>query len=103
MIDTMDSSILAILQEDARISNAELARRVGMAPSAVFERIRKLEERGVIRGYSAAVDPALLGLGLLAYVFVRGDETQGTPALEKALAAIRKCRRSTTSPARIAS
>ena len=59
-----------------------------MAPSAVFERIRKLEERGVILGYAATVDPSALGIGLLAYVSVRGDETSGTPVLERALAAI---------------
>ena len=51
--------------------NAEIARRVGMAPSAVLERIRKLAERGVIRGYTARLDPAALGCGLLAFILVR--------------------------------
>src|SRR6266851_5002201 len=56
MINEIDATILNILQKNARTSNAEIARKVGLAPSAVFERIRKLEERGVIRGYHAAVD-----------------------------------------------
>lgn len=72
-IDNVDREILAILQENARIPNAEIARRVEMAPSAVLERIRKLEERGVIRGYSVRLDPKALGCGLLAYVFVRSE------------------------------
>jgi len=50
MIDAIDASILTILQSNARTSNAEIARQVGLAPSAVFERIKKLEERGVLDG-----------------------------------------------------
>ena len=53
------------------MANAEIARRVGMAPSAVLERIRKLEDRGIIRGYSAQLDPAALGFGMLAFILVR--------------------------------
>ena len=88
MIDDIDRQILDILQQDARTSNAEVARRVGMAPSAVFERIRKLEERGVITGYTARLDPRALGLGLLAFVFVRSDEKLGAPETEARLAEI---------------
>ncbi len=77
-----------MLQDDARTPNAEIARRVGMAPSAVFERIRKLEERGVIHGYTAQIDPAALGLGLLAFVFVRAEEGMGAPDTERMLAEI---------------
>jgi Lrp/AsnC family transcriptional regulator, leucine-responsive regulatory protein len=88
MIDETDRQILDILQKDARTSNAEVARRVGMAPSAVFERIRKLEERGVITGYTARLDPHALGLGLLAFVFVRSDEKLGAPETEARLAEI---------------
>lgn len=73
-IDAIDRQILEILQENARTSNAEIARQVGLAPSAVFERIRKLEERKVIRGYHAHLDPLALGLGLTAFVLVRSDE-----------------------------
>ena len=71
MINEIDTKILNIVQQDARISNAEIARQVGLAPSAVLERVRKLEERGVIRGYAAEVDAAQVGFGLTAFVFVR--------------------------------
>lgn len=77
MIDTIDAAILSILQGNARISNAEIARQVSLAPSAVFERVRKLEERGVIEGYTARVNPKAVGLSLLAYIFVRAE---GKPA-----------------------
>ena len=87
-IDAIDQRILDMLQSNARIPNAEIARTVGMAPSAVLERVRKLEEHGLIRGYAADLDPALLGRGLLAFVFVRGDEPPGTAGLGEALAAI---------------
>ena len=69
----MDRRILSLLQQDARLPNAEIARRVGMAPSATLERLRKLEERGVIRGYEVRLDPRKLGLGLTAFIFVRAQ------------------------------
>ena len=77
MLDETDRKILALLQDDARTPNAEIARRIGMAPSAILERIRKLEEKGVVRDYVARLDPAVLGRGLLAFVFVRSDERLG--------------------------
>ncbi len=77
MIDEIDAIILNILQTNARTSNAEIARQVDLAPSAVFERIRKLEERGVIEGYSARIHPKAIGLPLLAFIFVRADEKPG--------------------------
>jgi Lrp/AsnC family leucine-responsive transcriptional regulator len=85
MIDEVDRQILEILQSDGRTSNAELARRVGMAPSAVFERVRRLEQRGVIRGYSAHVDPRVVERSLLAYILVRSDERTGTSSAGEAL------------------
>lgn len=88
MIDSVSLAILNILQSDARTSNAEIARRVGLAPSAVFERIRKLEESGVVRGYTASIDPAAVDLGLLAFVLVRSDERRGAPRTEAALVAL---------------
>jgi Lrp/AsnC family transcriptional regulator, leucine-responsive regulatory protein len=87
-MDAVDRKILNILQSDARTPNAELARQVGMAPSAVLERVRKLEERGVIRGYEARLDPRALEYGLLAFVLVRSDERVGHPDTEAALARI---------------
>jgi Lrp/AsnC family leucine-responsive transcriptional regulator len=77
MIDATDREILKILQQNARTSNAEIARQVGMAPSAILERIRKLEGRGVIQGYEARIDPEALGLTLLAYIFVRTNDFGG--------------------------
>jgi Lrp/AsnC family transcriptional regulator, leucine-responsive regulatory protein len=85
-MDAIDRKILNILQSDARTSNAELARQVGLAPSAVLERVRKLEEREVIRGYQARIDPTALELGLLAFVYVRTDERIGSPIAERGLA-----------------
>jgi Lrp/AsnC family leucine-responsive transcriptional regulator len=76
-IDAIDCQILDVLQENARTTNAEIARRVGMAPSAIFERVRKLEEQGVIQGYGARLDPHALELDTLAFVLVRVDERLG--------------------------
>jgi Lrp/AsnC family leucine-responsive transcriptional regulator len=77
MIDEMDRRILSLLQQDARLPNAEIARRVGMAPSATLERLRKLEERGVILGYEVRLDPKKLGLGLTAFIFIRAQGKNG--------------------------
>jgi Lrp/AsnC family leucine-responsive transcriptional regulator len=77
MIDETDSEILKILQANCRTSNAEIARQVGLAPSAIFERIRKLEERGVIRGYGARIEPKALELGQLAFIFIRSSDRPG--------------------------
>jgi Lrp/AsnC family transcriptional regulator, leucine-responsive regulatory protein len=77
IIDEIDEKILNALTKDARTSNAELARQIGMAPSAILERVRKLEERGVVDGYAPRINPRMLGLRLLAFVFVRTDEGVG--------------------------
>lgn len=80
IIDDIDHQILLILQEKARIPNAEVARQVGMAPSAVLERIRKLEERGFIEGYEVRLNPKEFGQGLMAFVqvSVSADEQLAT-------------------------
>jgi len=88
MIDDIDKQILTILQDNARTSNADIARAVGMAPSAVLERVRKLEKRGVITGYEARIDPDALGLGLTAFTFVKTEEPVGATDTGAALAAI---------------
>jgi Lrp/AsnC family leucine-responsive transcriptional regulator len=67
----VDVAILRSLSLDARITMADLARSVGLSAPSVAERVRRLEEAGVIRGYGARIDPAALGLGLAAYVRVR--------------------------------
>lgn len=86
MIDGTDEQILTILQNDARISNAEIARQIELAPSAVLERIRKLEDRGVIRGYHTEIDPRAVDFGLTVFVTVKTSEC-GADA-EEALVAI---------------
>lgn len=73
-LDSTDQRILNLLQDNGRISNAEVARALDMAPSAVFERIRKLETRGYVAGYEARLAPKKLDFGLLAFVFVRAEE-----------------------------
>jgi Lrp/AsnC family leucine-responsive transcriptional regulator len=88
MIDDIDRQILEILQENARTSNAEIARQVGMVPSAILERIRRLEERGVIEGYGVRVSPDAYGLSLTAFVFVQADERAGAVATAERLAEI---------------
>ncbi|HEV8383946.1 MAG TPA: Lrp/AsnC family transcriptional regulator [Candidatus Acidoferrales bacterium] len=88
IIDETDLRILGILQGSARTSNAEIARQVDMAPSAVLERIRKLEESGVILGYETRVNPEAFGLSLLAFVFVRTNDSAHSRRTEKVLAEI---------------
>jgi DNA-binding Lrp family transcriptional regulator len=71
VMDDTDSAILGHLQRDARLTNRELARLVGIAPSTCLERVRSLRSRGVITGYHAAVQPRMLGRTLQALVFAR--------------------------------
>ena len=78
MFDEINLRILQILQNDARISNAEIARQIGLTPSAILERIRKLEAEGVIEGYTAQINPKKLGFGLIAFIFVRTEEPIGS-------------------------
>ncbi len=70
MIDITDREILSILLSDASTSKAEIARRVGLAASAVSERVRKLEADRVIQGYEVRLDAKQLGKPLLAFIFV---------------------------------
>lgn len=69
--DATDWRILDVLQRDGRATFAELAREVAMSSSAVTERVRRLEEAGVISGYAAVVDPERIGLPILAFVRLR--------------------------------
>ncbi len=88
MIDGIDKDILTIIQSNARVSNAEIARRVKMVPSAILERLRKLESKGIILGYEAKISPKSLGLGLLAFIFVKADDRIGEPETGARLAEI---------------
>ncbi|HWC71299.1 MAG TPA: Lrp/AsnC family transcriptional regulator [Actinomycetota bacterium] len=67
-MDDRDLDIVAALQDDARATYADVAARVGLSPSAVHDRVRKLEHQGVIRGYSAVIDPEALGLYVTALI-----------------------------------
>jgi len=87
-IDPLDLRILEILQTNARETQADIARDIGLAPSAVLERVRKLESRGIIRGYTALVDPKAVDLPMLAYVAVRSDETGSDDRVAQVLAKI---------------
>ena len=70
-LDRTDRAIVALLQENARLSNKEIAGRVGIAQSTCSERIRRLEQAGAFRGFHADVHPAVVGVGLQAMIAVR--------------------------------
>ena len=70
-IDALNARLLAELQSDARLSLAELGRRVGLSSPAVAERVQRLEAAGVIRGYRADVDPRALGFSLTVVIRIR--------------------------------
>jgi len=70
-LDRTDLRILAVLQGEGRISNAELAERVNLSPSACLRRLQRLESDRIITGYAAQVDPQAVGLGLQAFVRVQ--------------------------------
>ena len=72
-LDAGDIRILRALQADGRLTNQDLADRVGMSTSPAWRRVRRLEQEGVIRGYQAVLDRRTLGLGVLAFVRVRID------------------------------
>lgn len=74
MIDDVDRKILSLLQINARISNAEIARRLKMAPSGILERLRRLKDRGTIKEYVTRLDPKALDFGLLAFIFIKTNE-----------------------------
>lgn len=71
IVDELDSAIVQHLQRDARQTNRDLARRLGIAPSTCLERMRLLRARGVIRGYHAEIDPAALNRNVEAFVSIR--------------------------------
>jgi len=79
-IDETDARILELLQRDGRESYAEVGQAVGMSGPSAHERVKKLEGRGVIRGYAALIDPTLLGYGVLAFVFIK--QVPGTIATD---------------------
>ena len=70
-LDRTDRAIVALLQKDARLTNKELAARVGIAQSTCSERVRRLERTGVFEGFHAEIEPRMLGVGLQAMIAVR--------------------------------
>jgi len=79
-LDRIDRRIVNALQRDGRLANNELAAKVSLSPSPCLRRVRNLEEAGVIKGYAALVDPAKVGLHMLAYVTVKLEKKGQMPA-----------------------
>lgn len=86
--DQIDLEILSLMQHNARISNADIARELKMAPSAVLERVKKLEQNNVILQYTTRLNPAILQQNLLAYVFIKSADGLGCNNSAAELAAI---------------
>jgi len=87
-LDKTDLQILRLMQENARISNADLARELGMAPSGVLERVKKLEQKGVIQQYTAHINPIALQQKMLAFIFMKATDGPGCNDTAKQLAQI---------------
>ena len=77
LLDATDLKILSLLQPDARMQNAVLAKELGMAPSAVLERVRKLEDKGIIRSYATNINPSSVNLKLLAFISIKSSTGPG--------------------------
>ena len=86
-LDKFDIAILGELQADARLTNAELAQRVGLSAAPCWRRVRALEEAGFIKGYRAEIDRHKIGLGVLAFVRLDAERNTGdaTKKLEDAI------------------
>ena len=69
-IDKIDKKILEILQRNAKITNAQLSKEIGLSPAPTLERVRKLESKGIISGYNAKLDMSKIGLGVSTFVMV---------------------------------
>ncbi|MGZ3881130.1 MAG: Lrp/AsnC family transcriptional regulator [Flavisolibacter sp.] len=87
-MDETDLAILSHLQPNSCLTNNELAKKVGMAPSAVLERVKKLEQKGIIEGYPTRIRAEALDLKLLAFIFVKTSEGPGNASVAKQLAKI---------------
>jgi DNA-binding Lrp family transcriptional regulator len=81
-LDAFDLKILEVLREDARASNVEIADRVGLSEAPCSRRIRRMEAEGVIRGYTARLDPEAIGVGFVAYVTLVLDYITASTAQE---------------------
>jgi Lrp/AsnC family leucine-responsive transcriptional regulator len=92
-LDEFARNLLAELSRDARASYAELGRRVGLSPSAVAERMRRMEDEGIIKGYTAEISRTALGLPILAIIRMTCDGTHYHPFLKflKTLSEVQVC------------
>ncbi|MFN5171031.1 MAG: Lrp/AsnC family transcriptional regulator [Cyclobacteriaceae bacterium] len=88
-LDQIDRKILELLQANSNITNAQLAQEIGLSPAPTLERVKKLEQAGIIRSYHAVVDPASVGLGVSTFVTVslKGHNKEN---IEKFINAIKK-------------
>lgn len=87
-LDQIDYQILRIMQANARTNNADIARELGMAPSAILERVKKLEQKNVILKYHAKINPAALDQKLLSFIFIKSNDIIGDQKVGVALAEI---------------
>ena len=87
-MDALDRKIIELLTRDGRLSWADLAAELKLSGPAAADRVRKLEQRGVIRGYAALIDPAAVGLGVTAFVAVRLAVARRREALVKRMCAL---------------
>jgi len=88
VLDKTDLHILRLMQDNARISNADLARELGMAPSGILERVKKLEQRNVIQQYVTKINPTALQQKLLAFIFMKAADGPGSDQTTHELAKI---------------
>src|SRR5882757_712024 len=88
ILDKTDLHILRLMQENARISNADLARELGMAPSGILERVKKLEQKNVIQQYVTRINPLALQQKLLAFISMKAGDGPGSVETTQLLAKI---------------
>ncbi len=87
-LDHIDYQILRIMQDNARTNNADIARELGMAPSAILERVKKLEQKEVILSYQAKINPHALEQTLLSFIFIKTSDIIGEQRIAYLLADI---------------
>lgn len=88
VLDKTDLHILRLMQENARISNADMARELGMAPSGILERVKKLEQKNVIQQYTTRINPVALQQKMLAFIFMKAADGPGSDHTTRELAKI---------------
>ncbi|WP_033564397.1 Lrp/AsnC family transcriptional regulator [Sphingobacterium sp. SYP-B4668] len=87
-LDQIDLQILRIMQDNARTNNADIARELGMAPSAILERVKKLEQKNIILEYNAKINPAAVDQKLLSFIFIKANDIIGEQGVGFLLAEI---------------